>query len=737
MTKLEKLWLSLGIIACVIIVTLTTVVAVCWEYIQGKILGKTYYTEEQLEEKYNDGYNDGNVDKEESDKIIAEYKLQLAENQSEKDILTVKIEGLQTQNAEYLNQIENVTLSRDNALAEVTELEDEIIELNEDLSQANIELSSVKYELELAQNQNILNLEEIEGLERKIASLNFEIEDLENKILENESDIAELEESLTEKETELLSVQYDLAFAQNQNTLNLAEIDRLEAKIVDLNEYISDLEDVHSSNLSTISNLNNQLVTFSKQVVQLTTQIETNNQLISTYQAKVTKLENSISYYENFISQLISSDKVLATFEFDGQVYAIQIVDKNGYAESLTPVSTDTAIFNYWTVNDSQVDVSSYQLTANTKFIANITHKYEVNFIANGEEFVTSQFVVENGFATEPVETPTATQEHYVFAGWSINGVDIVDIESYAITSNTAFYPIFELEQITISVYSSANMGSLLYSGSVSYGSYLSELDYTPVPEEDYKFVYYYPTGFNLSPEEIYPETYVVTSALSIYPVFEQYVSNITIYDGDQIIYSNKVEKGTTIDLSTVEPLGHEGYRFVGFYTSTSTNISNSQYTIVEDIPTLTNLICTSDSYTYYARYENLSDGYFTLSSGTGVGGYFDNLYIGYYLSGDIYYGFVNDYCDTAFRSNYLDESSDLANGYMKINYPSGYYYIGNYDEDSDTWVFECYVSSTDEHYSTSSGYNLYDFTMSRAGYSVGASYSLIESDAEETSLVA
>ncbi len=667
MTGLQKFYLSLGIIAGVVIITLSTIVGVCWEYIQGTILGKTYYTEEQLNDKYEDGYNDANFDKEESDKIISEYKLQLAESQSEVSTLTVKISGLEEQNKEYQTQVTNLTESRDNALLEKSNLELENAEIEEELSQANAELVITQDKLELAQDQNSLNLSEIENLQNRV-----------NK----------------------------------------------------LNEYIAEIEEVYTSNLSTISNLNSQIMVISKQVIDLTTQIESNNQLINTYQSKITKLENSISYYENFISQLINENKVLAIFEFDNEVYSIQVVDKNGYAESLTPSSIDTATFNYWTVDGEQVDVSTYQLTNNTKFIANITYKYKVDFVVEGEEFDSVQYVIENGFATEPVEVPVSTQEHYEFAGWSINGTDIVDIESFPIISNTTFYAVFELEKVTVNVVSDLFMGSTLYSEELEYNSLLNSLNYTPISTEekpeDYRFKYY-ETGNFLSPTQIDLTTFRVTEDISICPVFENYVSYVTVYDGEEKIFSQRVEKGTIVDLSSVEPLGHEGYRFVGFYGSFyfESQGSSDKLKVVNDFPTLSSIVCTSDSYSCSAHYEKLSDGYFTCSDAPLD---LNKLYIGYSISGeDLQHGVVKNNSLTSLRFPKVDPSLD-GTFVLEISGAS-YYLVGSYDEETDSWKFLAYKTDTDERY------EIRDFTMVRSGYSIGTPFDLINTETE--SLVA
>ena len=135
-----------------------------------------------------------------------------------------------------------------------------------------------------------------------------------------------------------------------------------------------------------------------------------------------------------------NGEQVVATFEFDGSVYNIQIVNKNSIVTVTTPTSTDYVIFNYCTVNGEKVDLSTYQITTNTKFVANVTHKYDVKFKVDNTDY-DSQIVVKNGYATLPEEPIKAG---YEFDGWSLNGVDVVENISFtAVTQNVTYQAVF------------------------------------------------------------------------------------------------------------------------------------------------------------------------------------------------------------------------------------------------------------------------------------------------------
>ena len=45
------------------------------------------------------------------------------------------------------------------------------------------------------------------------------------------------------------------------------------------------------------------------------------------------------------------------------------------------PADTDYVKFNGWAVNEEIVDLSTYQITSNTIFVADLTYIYDVEFI--------------------------------------------------------------------------------------------------------------------------------------------------------------------------------------------------------------------------------------------------------------------------------------------------------------------------------------------------------------------
>ena len=171
-----------------------------------------------------------------------------------------------------------------------------------------------------------------------------------------------------------------------------------------------------------------------------------------------------MSYYEQYIAALENGEQVVATFEFDGSVYNIQIdgsvyniqiVNKNSLLTVTPPTSTAYVIFNGWTVNDEPIDLETFRITENTKIVADVTHKYEVNFMVDGENYH-NEIVVKDSHITPPAEPQKAG---YVFDGWTIGGNAVVDFETYTVTQNVTFTAkfvklysvVFKYEETTLS----------------------------------------------------------------------------------------------------------------------------------------------------------------------------------------------------------------------------------------------------------------------------------------------
>ena len=343
-----------------------------WTKVKEGMAGNGLYTQDDVQNAYEDGYSSALTDKEEYDKLINSYR----------DTIT-------TQN-DLISQYTSEATALNNSIKDYQG------QINT-LSEQKIALETQIETLNTIKASNEATISELNG---EIATLSNQIMDLQVNKNENERQI----NVLTEQLTNLQNLNTQL---QENNALNVKTIDGLNAQIISLNNQIADLTLQSQNNSSTVNALN----------------------------AKIAELQKSVSYYEQYIATLESGEQVVATFEFNGSVYNIQIVSKNSILSVTTPTSTAYVIFNGWTVDGEPIDLATYRITQNTRIVADVTLKYEVNFIVDGENR-DSQIVLKDSKVTPPANP---TKNGHVFDGWTIDGNNVVNLNDYTVTQNVTF----------------------------------------------------------------------------------------------------------------------------------------------------------------------------------------------------------------------------------------------------------------------------------------------------------
>lgn len=238
--------------------------------------------------------------------------------------------------------------------------------------------------------------------------------------------------TLTDNISQLNSEISTLTLSNNALELQILNLTQLK---ISLEEQLEDLQLDKTNNEAAIAELNNQIIVLNTEIAALTLQVQNHNSVVSTLNKTIADLQASIDYYEQYIASLETGETVVVTFEFDGKVYNIQVVNKGSTVTVTTPTSTEYVIFNGWTVDGHPVNLSEYPVNANTKFVADITYKYIVNFSVDG--VVKSTQIVEKGhFATVPSSPKKA---NYTFKYWTLDGSKEVQIEQHVITCDTTF----------------------------------------------------------------------------------------------------------------------------------------------------------------------------------------------------------------------------------------------------------------------------------------------------------
>ena len=317
---------------------------------------------------------------------------------------------------------------------------DTITTLNDSISSLNSQITSLKSNNQDAQNQ-------IASLNRTIASNEETIAGLERAIASNDSVVSDLEDEIATHTNTIQKLRNEIALLEESGELKSAEIESKKAQITSLNNQVGSLQTMvnqlnatNALNVSTIKTLNSQIQDLNSQISELRLEINTNDPDVSALNDKIAELEKSVEYYEQYVSTLETENQVVATFEFDNSVYNIQVLNKGGFASVVEPTSTDYIVFNGWTVDGvNTINLSTYAINKNTKFVANVTYKHAVNFYSDNTLYK-EQIVVKGQFATKPTNP---VKDGYSFEGWSIDGVNIIDLSTYEITKDTDLIAVY------------------------------------------------------------------------------------------------------------------------------------------------------------------------------------------------------------------------------------------------------------------------------------------------------
>ena len=280
----------------------------------------------------------------------------------------------------------------------------------------------------------------------------------------------------------------------------------------------------------------------------------------------VAELQKSVSYYEQYLSTLESGEQVVATFEFDGSVYNIQVVNKNSLLTVATPPSTAYVIFNGWTVDGEPIDLATYRITANTKIVADVTHKYEVNFMVDGENYH-NEIVLKNAKVTPPA---APTKNGYVFEGWTIDGNSVVNLNAYTVTQNVTFTAKFTKQYSVVFKYEDTT----LKNETVKSGNYATAPTATSTAYKVFNGWKVNGVAVNVSEYRITSDTVFVADITYKYDV--KFIADGKTHN-TQIIERNGKP---TVPAAPTKP----NYVFVGWSIDGANTVNVSNYTVTENV---------------------------------------------------------------------------------------------------------------------------------------------------------
>lgn len=405
--------------------------------VQDAMSGTQIYDANDLNNAYNDGYSKALENKDEYDELINTYRDNITSLNDTISQLNSEKNGLQNNILDYQNQVNGLN----NIKAQNENLIDSLRNQIEDNSSIIQTLNN--------QNNNLSN--QISVLNATISDKETQIEILDNRIANYQTQIAGLQQDGADNLTRIEELNAEISsliYTKNRLIREKEElqdnVERLTSEVEVLRRQVINLQQATSSYEETVYSLNSQIFSLNSQIRLISNELQQNSDLNFNLNSKIIELQNSIMFYETYIDSLVDDNHAYAIFEYNDSIYTIQIVNKNSVISIVNPISTEYVIFNGWKVEDEFIDLSTYLITENTKFVADVTYKYDVVFKVDNEDYNT-QLITKGSIATIPT---TPTKSGYQFVGWTLNGVDVVDVSNTIINDDTRFNAKFIQEHL-------------------------------------------------------------------------------------------------------------------------------------------------------------------------------------------------------------------------------------------------------------------------------------------------
>lgn len=480
MSATKKILIAIFVILLIgVLAFLITWGVINFNKVKDLMSGTGIYNKTDIDNAYNDGYNTALKDKDEWDKLLNSYK----------DTITVQTDTISQLNSEksaldksvkdYQTQVSNLTEQRDGLQTEIDLLNEQIDSLNGTITDKDGVISDMTAEKQALIEEHT---KKISSLNAQITNLNAQIEELNTQIQVNVTTVASLNDRIAELQGTIAKYQEFIAQFETEDkavvtfefagsVYSVQVVDKggkvvvetptsseyiifngwtLNGEAIDLTTYTV------TGNVRIIADCTYKyVVTFVvDDKVKSTQVIEKGNYVTETPTVRKTGYtfkywtidgENEVHFEQlpiiantTFIAKFNALHNVDFVYENGEQIINTKKVE-NGTTTTAPRVSlNDGDVLNGWRVNGNLVEVGSYVITADTVFVADITYKHTVVFMVGDTEY-NVQFVQNEEFATALMPN----KDGYKFVGWSIDGINVIDVDNYPITKNVTFTALF------------------------------------------------------------------------------------------------------------------------------------------------------------------------------------------------------------------------------------------------------------------------------------------------------
>lgn len=299
----------------------------------------------------------------------------------------------------------------------------------------------------------------------------------------------------------------------------------------------------------------------------------------------LTEIDTNISGLEVDQNNMICIDRdnIIIHLRYDRNIYDVRFFDKefNGTqigntqkvkfedkavapADPQAPAGKKFAGWALCGTGGSIQDIATYAITRNTDFypvfVDESVNSYTVRFFdANGGLYGTKQTIVEGGFATQPAVNPAAPSG-MEFAGWSTDGINVIDVTTYVINEDTDFYPVFvkkSVYEVTFVDKDGNKYGEAQY---VAPGKFAVAPAIPPQGEEGYEFDYWQVKG-----QKVTVSSYPIVEDTTFRPVFKKVSYEVKFFDGTGALVSSQNVDFEEYAQAPANPQAPAGKYFAGW----------------------------------------------------------------------------------------------------------------------------------------------------------------------------
>lgn len=433
----KKVFLSIFIVIVLAIIGL--LIGFNWQSIKAVFNGQVIYTQEQVDDIKEDTWEEALNQEENYLSQINSYRQLIEQNEITINDLNSQIKILTKQNQEYAGANETLNQSVSTLQNQVNDLQSDISDLEDEVVSKQEQISNLQKQLSDLQEDNDDNLSTIISLNTQIANLESDIEDLNNTITNYTGTINSLNLTINNLNSQIEDLEESQQSLQSQVNSLTSQITEYQQEI---ENYESIIETLQRENFATvIFKIENEVVS-TQSIKKGTHPTEIEDERLNDESFKGWVIENTIDIIDPYTYDIESNVIFVAyfektsyqvTFKVNNAIVDTQTVNVGQYATDYVVSETEDYVFDYWTVNGVKVDnVSTYQINADTEFVAVLKYYKTVTYKVAGQEDYAVKVL--EGNKIEEKYVPTFTNNTY-FAGWEYDN-QLIDESNFLVVDN-------------------------------------------------------------------------------------------------------------------------------------------------------------------------------------------------------------------------------------------------------------------------------------------------------------